>query len=488
MVSENLYDRLGLPRDATTEEIRHAYRELAHRLHPDKNLNTGDTELFLHVQEAYEVLNNPDQKKVYDDQLPLESIVQSPLAMSIIYSRNSLTSMSDPQLIYALLEFSARNADHGLPAPPLNVCLVLDCSTSMQGLRLDTVKLSAIELIRQLKSNDILSVVAFSDRAHVIIPAGSNYHRLEIETRIQHLQASGGTEIYQGLETGYAEVRRYRTRSHVNHIILITDGRTYGDEQECLKLVDRANIDGVGISALGIGGQWNDAFLDTIASRTGGSSQFVSQAEDLRRFMLDKITKLGNSFAEQVTYTYHKNPNVEVNFVHQLNPEPAPLQVDSPIIFGSVPRDIKQSAILEFRVKDVPMNAKHIILAKGFVTYEVPIYSERQKFSHRLEISRPIRHEFDTNPPPSRIIQAMSQLTLCRMQERAQQSLKKGDVKTATQTLQNIASHLLAEGHSELAKSVLNEVTHIQRTRTFSEEGEKRIKYGTRSLLTTRKD
>jgi len=38
------YERLGLPRDANQEEIRHAYRQLVLRLHPDTNIKKGETE------------------------------------------------------------------------------------------------------------------------------------------------------------------------------------------------------------------------------------------------------------------------------------------------------------------------------------------------------------------------------------------------------------------------------------------------------------
>ena len=489
MPKETYYDLLGIPRDATPEEIRHAYRERAHRLHPDKNLKPGDTELFIGMQEAYDILIDPNQRQKYDSQLPVEAVTQYPLTMSATYSRESLVNMAEPQLIYVLLKLTANINEEELPTPPLNICLVLDCSTSMHGLRLDTIKLTAIELIRQLRNNDILSVVTFSDKANVIIPAGSRYHRFEIESRIQHLQASGGTEIYQGLAAGYSEVFRYRSKTHINHIILITDGRTYGDEEDCLKLVERANSDGVGISTLGIGGQWNDVFLDTIASRTGGSCRFVSRAEDLQHYVMEKITKLSRSFAEQVTYRFQLPTSVELRYAFQLNPEPTPLETTSPLIMGAVPRDAKHSILLELLVKDIPSNIKACRLTQGYISYEIPAYPEPNRFNQRLLLTRPVKAELDTKPPPPPIVRAMTQLTLYRMQERARQSLKKGDIQAATQALQNLASHLLTEGHTELAQSVLDEVDQIKQTQAFSEEGEKRLKYGTRSLLlTSRKD
>jgi len=483
MASDTFYDRLGLPRDASLDEIRHAYRELARRLHPDMNIKPGETELFIGVQEAYDVLIDPNQKTAYDNKLPPEPDIHLPVAKTIIYSSNHLVSLTEPQLIYALLDFKAQGGESLLTSPPLNICLVLDCSTSMHGLRLDTVKLTAIELIRLLQQDDILSVVKFSDKAEVIIPAGSRYSRSEIETQIQLLHAGGGTEIFQGLEAGYAEVMRYHTKNHVKHIILITDGRTYGDEEECLRLVNQAAFSGVGISALGIGGQWNDSFLDSITSGTGGSCKFVSHTDDLSRFLLDKVARLGRSYAEQVTFDFQPSAEVALNYAFRLHPEASPLAISSPLVLGSVPRDSSLTILLEFLVNVMPANISRLMLAKVIFSFEIPGRLEKQKFSERLELWRPVSQEFDTDPPSSSIIQALSRLSLYRMQERARSNLEEGRVYEATQRLQSLATHLLAQGHNELARSVLSEVVHIQQTRVFSEEGEKRIKYGTRSLL-----
>ena len=62
----NYYEILGIPRDATIEDIRRAYRHSAQRLHPDKNVRPGDTELFLDATQAYDVLSDPQKRAAYD--------------------------------------------------------------------------------------------------------------------------------------------------------------------------------------------------------------------------------------------------------------------------------------------------------------------------------------------------------------------------------------------------------------------------------------
>ena len=68
--TKDLYNVLGLSRGASQDEIRKAHRKLVREYHPDANRGESSAEeRFKEVQQAYEVLSNPEKKRQYDQKL-----------------------------------------------------------------------------------------------------------------------------------------------------------------------------------------------------------------------------------------------------------------------------------------------------------------------------------------------------------------------------------------------------------------------------------
>ncbi len=65
-MSSDYYQLLGVPRDASPEQIKKAYRQLAMKLHPDVAQEPDAAERFKKVAEAYEVLQDPKKRDLYD--------------------------------------------------------------------------------------------------------------------------------------------------------------------------------------------------------------------------------------------------------------------------------------------------------------------------------------------------------------------------------------------------------------------------------------
>ncbi len=482
------YITLGIAKDASQEEIKSAYRRVARRLHPDVNQNNpGAAAQFQDITSAYELLTDDERKRLYDNQFARQSSSSETFNFSlrVTPSKRAIVPLSEPQVMYLLAEIlpdpRARDQDQKRESR-LNLTLVLDHSNSMNGTRLDKVKVAAHQIIDQMSEQDILSIVGFNDRAEVIIAATPVDNKNGLKAKVSMMSASGGTEIYKGLLAGVEQNRRYLGPKLVNHVILLTDGNTFGDHDQCIELAHKASEQGISISAMGLGQEWNDEFLDELASTTGGTSSYINSASAVVRFLNDHVRNLSNAFAERVRISVAPDPDVRLESAFKLAPHPQPLAIaDGYIQMGSLQANRLISVLLQFQMPaNMELGFRSIarLIAAGDI-----LVNQQQHFQAMSDISLEITDEAPPEDPPVAILDALGKLTLYRMQERAQEALASGDIHEATRRLENLATRLLAIGEEDLAHQARAEARRVAHTSNLSDKGRKTLKYQTRYLL-----
>jgi Ca-activated chloride channel family protein len=109
--------------------------------------------------------------------------------------------------------------------------------------------------------------------------------------------------------------------------------------------------------------------------------------------------------------------------------------------------------------------------------------NKTQNYLAISDVALEVTDDAPLDDPPTAILDALSKLTLYRLQERAQEALESGDVNEATRRLENLATRLLAMGEEELANQALSEARRVAHTADLSDKGRKALKYQTRYLL-----
>ena len=151
-----LYEKLGVQPSATDEEIKRAYRKAAMRWHPDRNAGTEETAraAFLDIKDAYNILSDPAQRKVYDDVFAanMRSWEARRQRMERQRAEREEAARAAEQAAYAkLLSLAMRFADEGYNRDVVfGVLLGQQCEVNRAGQIADSVL--ALHASRQQKS------------------------------------------------------------------------------------------------------------------------------------------------------------------------------------------------------------------------------------------------------------------------------------------------------------------------------------------------
>jgi Ca-activated chloride channel family protein len=470
----NYYQILGLKKDASTGEVEEAFDQLRARYsEAGEDLSGSD---FAIIDHAYEVLSSPQRRRLYDSLLAETD--QAPLFTNIQTSGRQIKVLDTQQIVYLLVELRSPDmADESLL--PLNLCLVIDRSTSMRGERLEQVKSALQMLLNKLSPGDVLSLVSFSDRAEVVLPALPVGKQQEPTAKIQAIHASGGTEIYQGLTAGVQQMRQVPLGDYNNHLILLTDGHTYGDAAQCLQLAARQAEEDVTINAFGIGTDWDDQFLDALVAPSGGCTEFVDSPQTIVTVLATRLQGLGKAFARHVRLQTNWPRRVKLIDAFRLTPYAQPLSTgQDEISLGDVEGRVPLTFLLEFVVAPHPIPTRIRIPLK--FEAEIP-GQEKQKFEEHVQLLL-LNDAIPAEPPPD-LIRAVRLLTLYRLNEKAWQEIELGQVDKAASRMAHLSTRFLEVGESRLAQQANIEAQRLALSGKLSAEGRKQLKYGTRALM-----
>ncbi|MDW8072099.1 MAG: VWA domain-containing protein [Anaerolineae bacterium] len=417
------------------------------------------------------------------------------LRLRALRSHEQLPARAEEQAYYVLLEVALRQ-DLPYERMPLNLCLVLDRSTSMSGPRLQAVREGVQRIIDYISSDDVLSIVVFNDRAEVLLASQRNIDRARVRAMVSAIQPAGGTELLQGLGAGIRELMRGKTERSLNHLILLTDGHTYGDEQGCLEMAKWAGQNRISMSLMGLGEDWNESLLDQMAALSGGRSLYIDSPRKVAEAFEQIAHLLSGAASHQTQLHVALGPSVTLHEIFQLTPEIQRVTIVTTergyaAELGLLGRDAGRELLMEFRVRDLKPGVQ--MIASVDLELIAPSGVESHQWNHE-EITLHVEgfSPDDPNAPrissskiPVAIPNALTRVVLFKMHERAIADLEAGRIDAATQRLETMASRLAAMGETELARIAMLEAGQLARTGTLSPEGRKKIHYGTRALSST---
>ncbi|MDQ0943426.1 von Willebrand factor type A domain-containing protein [Streptomyces sp. V1I1] len=190
---------------------------------------------------------------------------------------------------------STRPSDRKGERPPAALTFVIDISGSMaEPGRLDLVKESLGILTDELRDDDSMALVTFSDEAKTRLPMTRvDDNRDRIHEVIDSLEPTDSTNVEAGVRQGYDEAVEGRRRGATNRVVLLSDALANTGETEADAILDRIDdarrTYGITLFGVGVGSEYGDALMERLADKGDGHTTYVSTSEQARKVFCDQL-------------------------------------------------------------------------------------------------------------------------------------------------------------------------------------------------------
>ena len=443
-------------------------------------------------------------------------------------NRTAIPATHQPQLVYALLEIQP-GENLGTVQLPVNISIIVDRSQSMcipiltqeqfeemarrgavrevtvDGIpvwefqnvpaefaanaprSLDFVKAALRSALEQLRPDDRFSLVAFASRAQVLINNQSGASKRRLLDAIEQLEGLGlGDDTYmaQGMASGYQEAARALSPATVNRMVILTDGFTL-DGDDCLRQAQQATAQGFSVSTMGLGIEFNEELLITIADMSGGNAYFIHDPQDIPDAFAQELSGVQAIALRNLELKMRLAGGVELRRAHRVLPIISDLgQVPTidrslSIPLGDLERDSGHALLLELIAPPRPAGTYR--LAHAVLSYEDPARGTLGgKVRQDIVVQYTDGHVPKWTDPT--VMNIVEKVSAHKLQTRALQEAQAGDIAGATVKLRAAATRLLNMGEDELAQAALGEAENLERQGQLSAAGTKKLRYETRRL------
>jgi Ca-activated chloride channel family protein len=205
-----------------------------------------------------------------------------------------------------------------LERPPLHLVLAIDTSGSMAGQPIEHVREGLRRLSSSLRPEDRVSVVGFGDGANVLVElADGDSAKLQLE--IAELAAEGATNLYDGLRSALELAAVHADPGWQNRVLLLSDGEAttglLGDER-LLELATDFAIEGIGLSTVGLGREFDPVLMRGLSERGGGAFYFLEDQAAVEEVFEEEAAALLLPIASEVKIDVDIAPGYELRALH----------------------------------------------------------------------------------------------------------------------------------------------------------------------------
>ena len=403
-----------------------------------------------------------------------------PLSFDALASSEHVLSSAENFVLYVLLEAVARGAGGpgGGSRLPLNLGVVIDRSGSMYDeRRLEFVTEAVKFLADNLTADDKVSIVAFADRAKVLITPEAARDKSAVKRAIDDidlLDIGGGTQMALGMRAAIDEVKKNLSPDRLNRVLVLTDGQTY-EETACIDLVEK-NRHEISFSTMGVGVEFNEKLLQRLAQDSNGKYHFIGDPAEIPGIFEDELEGLRSVSLRNGRIEVTLSQGVQVREAFRASPEiyvlGTPLVGEDRKIsyeIGDLQAGVPGSVLLTLVLP--PRKPGQVRVLQSTFHYEVPGGSEKT-----VECDLTVDYTLDrtlTSKRNGRVMNLVDQVSIAKLQAKAEEELKAGNVDRATRLLGNALQGTQRMGNVKATQALSGLIDQIKKTQTLQTKAAK---------------
>jgi Ca-activated chloride channel family protein len=338
-----------------------------------------------------------------------------------------------------------------------------------------------------LRPEDRFSLVAFAEDALLMIGSTSATRKSELVEAVDRLDRIDlGDETYmaRGMAMGHKQIASGLAAGSAadasSRMIVLTDGYTK-DEGEARTWAQQAKQAGIVVSTMGLGLDFNEELLISLADASGGESYFIEDPQEIPAAFRQEMVRAQSVTWHDLSLSLDIPGDVTLRRAHRVRPSIASTEIeDGAIGLGNLEARRPPAALLELVVPPRPEGtyrlAQIALQGRAAAAQAAQVIAQQDVVARYTE--RPSLAS-QTDPHLMSVVQAVSAF---KLQSQAIEEASQGDVARATRRLRTAGERLKEMGQEDLGETMLVEADLLEKEGQMSSGGTKKLRYGTRKL------
>lgn len=285
-----------------------------------KNVMTDGDKALTHTGDTAGVLDL-DQTQVREQQVyappPQLSCVLKLEALPA-HTERAASSTSNDHVLFRVTPNPDAGATFAAIAEnpqPINLAVVIDRSGSMEGAPLDQAKRACSALLDLMGPDDIITLVAYSETADLIVPARRAANKALIRESLATIKPGSTTNLLLALRLAARQLVSVKDQATVNRILLITDGEPAAGVKEYAAIMSQASelaARGITISTFGLGSDYEEELLAGLAERAGGNYYHIPDVALIAEAFEREFRQIRKIVARNLQFRIHPTRGVNI--------------------------------------------------------------------------------------------------------------------------------------------------------------------------------